>query len=643
MATTLKLQNSDGVKVYSVAGGKIIPSWLSESKKKQLRKDEEYRKRIELIQDFEFPSACQRIKITPDGQYIFATGYHAPRVRVYDLSQLSMKFERYLDAEIVDFQILSDDYAKAVFLCADRTLHFHAKFGAYYQVRVPRFGRDLAYSKTSADLLVSGSAPEVYRLDLAEGRFMSPLQTRSQAVNACGIAPAHGLFACAGDDGGLECFDLRQRESLGWMNAAAAAGVSGQELTSLRFDDNGLQMAVGTSGGVVAVFDLRSSKPLITKDHMYDSAIVDIKFQTDPFGSGQRHVVSSDRHIIKIWDADTGEAHTNIEPGESAGEINDVALRPDSGLLMAACDSARIQAYFVPSLGPAPTWCNFLENLTEEMEENTNVSMYDDYRFVTKSELEKLGLSNLVGTKMLRAYMHGFFLDNRLYNKAKAISDPFAYETYRKKKIEEKLEDERRSRIGERRKLPKVNAATAAKLILESESKGAKKLEVNLLDDNRFSAMFQDPEFAIDFQSEDYRQLHPNTDPAKDKRLLAEHFDELDDDDGDDGDERDDDDASESEQDAAEDGFDGVNVPAATARPKMYVAKDAKSAKAFKQGASLESERTMSLAERAKRAGAPSRRLVGGDKEVSFTPRTFAEKKKKRGGGGKPSRGRKRR
>lgn len=638
MATTLKLQNSDGVKVYSVAGGKIIPSWLSESKKKQLRKDEEYRKRIELIQDFEFPSACQRIKITPDGQYIFATGYHAPRVRVYDLSQLSMKFERYLDAEIVDFQILSDDYSKAVFLCADRSLHFHAKFGAYYQVRVPRFGRDLAYSKTSAELLVSGSAPEVYRLDLSEGRFMSPLQTRSQAVNACCVAPAHGLFACAGDDGGLECFDLRQRESLGWMNAAAAAGVDGQELTSLRFDDNGLQMAVGTSGGVVAIFDLRSSKPLITKDHMYDSAIVDIKFQTDPFGSGQRHIVSSDRNIIKIWDAETGEAHTNIEPGESAGEINDVALWPDSGLLMAACDSSRIQAYFVPSLGPAPTWCSFLENLTEEMEENTNVSMYDDYRFVTKSELDKLGLSNLIGTKMLRAYMHGFFLDNRLYNKAKAISDPFAYETYRKKKIEEKLEGERRSRIGERRKLPKVNATTAAKLILESESKSTKKPEVNLLDDNRFSAMFQDPEFAIDFQSDDYRQLHPNTDPAKDKRLLAEHFDQLNDD-------------AVDDVSSASDGSDWSDNSDDDGRErrktKMFVAKDSKSARAYKQGASLEDERTMSLAERANAAGARKRRAVGGDKEVSFVPRTFAEKKKGgrggRGGrGGKSRRGRKR-
>lgn len=408
------------------------------------------------------------------------------------------------------------------------------------------------------------------------------------------------------------------------MNAAAASGVDGQELTSLRFDDNGLHVAVGTSGGLVSIFDLRSSKPMITKDHMYDSPIVDIKFSTDPFGSGQRHVVSADKHIIKIWDAETGEAHTNIEPGESAGEINDVALWKDSGLIMAACDSARIQAYFVPSLGPAPSWCSFLENLTEEMEENQNTNMYDDYRFVTKTELEKLGLLNLVGTKLLRAYMHGFFIDNRLYNKAKAISDPFAYETYRKKKIEEKLEEERKSRIGERRKLPKVNATTAAKLILESESKSTKKPEVNLLEDSRFSAMFQDPAFAIDFNSEDYRQLHPNTDPAKDKRLLAEHFDQLDDEDS----------GSEGGDGFSDDDADGDALPPTTSQPKMYVAKDARSAKAFKQGASLEKERTMSLGERSKMAGVTKRRAVGGDKEMSFLPRTFAEKKKKRGGGG---------
>jgi len=44
-------------------------------------------------------------------------------------------------------------------------------------------------------------------------------------------------------------------------------------------------------------------------------------------------------------------------------------------------------------------------------------SVYDDYKFVTRSELESLGLAHLVGTEFLRAYMHGFFLDIRLYHK----------------------------------------------------------------------------------------------------------------------------------------------------------------------------------------------------------------------------------
>ncbi len=38
-------------------------------------------------------------------------------------------------------------------------------------------------------------------------------------------------------------------------------------------------------------------------------------------------------------------------------------------------------------------------------------------RFVTRADLSKLGLDHLMGTPLLRAYMHGFFVDNRLYNK----------------------------------------------------------------------------------------------------------------------------------------------------------------------------------------------------------------------------------
>ena len=80
------------------------------------------------------------------------------------------------------------------------------------------------------------------------------------------------------------------------------------------------------------------------------------------------------------------------------------------------------------------------------------------YRFVTKAELEKLGIGHLVGTRLLRAYMHGFFLHNRLWNKARAIAEPFMYDSYRKDRVTEKLEAERKSRIGLKRKLPRVRA-----------------------------------------------------------------------------------------------------------------------------------------------------------------------------------------
>jgi hypothetical protein len=109
-------------------------------------------------------------------------------------------------------QILSDDYSKAAFLLADRNVALHSRMGTHYKMRIPKHGRDLAYCPASAELLLAASAPEIYRMSLYEGRFMTPLLTRSPAVNAVGISPAHGLFAAAGEDGGLECFDPRQRQ-----------------------------------------------------------------------------------------------------------------------------------------------------------------------------------------------------------------------------------------------------------------------------------------------------------------------------------------------------------------------------------------------------------------------------------------------
>lgn len=78
-------------------------------------------------------------------------------------------------------------------------------------------------------------------------------------------------------------------------------------------------------------------------------------------------------------------------------------------------------------------------------------------RFVTRDELRAVGMNHLVGTSLLRAYMHGFFVHNKLWQKAKAIASPLDYTTVRKERIQSKLEAERAQRITLKRKLPKVS------------------------------------------------------------------------------------------------------------------------------------------------------------------------------------------
>ena len=125
----------------------------------------------------------------------------------------------------MDFLILSEDVGKMVFLQDDRTLAFHAPYGKHYSLRIPTFGRSLAYHTPSCDLYIAASGQELYRLNLEEGRFRAPVPTRSsQGVNKLALSPVHMLMGAAGQDGVVEFFDPRTRASLSAMDMTAALG-----------------------------------------------------------------------------------------------------------------------------------------------------------------------------------------------------------------------------------------------------------------------------------------------------------------------------------------------------------------------------------------------------------------------------------
>ncbi|KAL7173884.1 hypothetical protein ACSBR2_033194 [Camellia fascicularis] len=641
----LKSTSINGVKMYSVTSqNRSLATWLAPKKLRALRKDEDYLQRVDLIQDLRFETATSRIKATPDGEYVIASGIYPPQVKVYELRELSLKFERHLISEIINFQVLADDYSKIAFLCADRSVCLHAKYGSHYSLRIPRMGRDIAYDSWSCDLFCAASSPDLYRINLEQGRFLTSLNTQSPALNVVTRSKVHGLVACGGDDGAVECFDMRVRSSVGRINAVAPAGDIDQEVTAIEFDgEGGYFMAVGSSAGKVLIYDLRSSHPMRVKDHMYGSPILNIKWHRT-LNSEQPKLITTDDHIVRIWDPETGEGMTSIEP--TAGKINDICVFNGSGLMLLALDCSQIPSYFIPALGPAPKWCSYLENLTEEMEEGAQTTIYDDFKFLTKEDLEKLNLTNLIGTNLLRAYMHGFFIDYRLYKKAQALADPFAYDAYIEQRKQEKLEAGRASRITIKRKLPKVNRVLAARLLENEEAENEKKdedgadakktskkkkgLRSDDLKDERFAAIFENKDFEVDEFSQEYLALHPMS-SKKQPSLVEEHFEPVMEDDLSDSD------ASPASSSSEDDCTNDKRKSKRKSRvPRLYEVKDERHAEAFWNRVSLAKEDSLPLGERVAALANKQRYSrnsndvkvgPGGSREISFVSRSSAKYK----------------
>jgi ribosome biogenesis protein ENP2 len=222
-----------------------------------------------------------------------------------------------------------------------------------------------------------------------------------------------------------------------------------------------------------------------------------------------------------------------------ANDLNDVHHIPGSGLIMLANEGIQMNTYYVPQLGPVPRWCSFLENLTEELEDQTARTAYEDYKFVDRNELATLGLDHLVGTPALKPYMHGYFLSLKLYDTARAIANPFAYAEYREKMLREKMDKLSESRIRAPKNAAsnvKVNRNLAERIAKEEarEKARAEKKKANrkaaapeeeeadrmdvymvaekpgLIDDPRFKALFEDPDFEVDETSRQFALVNPS-------------------------------------------------------------------------------------------------------------------------------------
>lgn len=512
------------VAVYCLSDGAQLPPFVSERRRRQLQKsDEALRRRIELLQDFEYEGGMsRRAKFSSDGRFVVTTGEYPPRCKTFEVGQLSMKYERRLRCVCMDVAVLTEDASKLAFLLADRTLDFHAPYGSHYKLRVPSHGRELAYDSPSCLLHVAGADGNVQRLDLAAGRFVSPLETEAGVTRLRFGPSGMPLLAVGGEDGQIRIFDVRTPAG----KKAGVVDACAEDVTALAWDPNGLRLAVGSSAAVVKLYDIRLRAPLICKEHQYELPIVDVHFTRSRGGSfkDRQLILSADERLVKAWTPD-GDTVFNVETSAKIAQLEVAPLETkagsDSGLLVCPGEQPRIMTYYVPALGPAPRWCSFLDYLTEELAE-TESTAFEDFRFVTSKDLDILGASNLIGTSSLKAYMHGYFIEAKLYRKLMAVAEPFAYDNWREQQRQKKKQDklgskirgivENRKRAAQSTQLPAVNAELAQRLIADAAKTEEATITsvANPLGDDRFAALFTDRNFQIDIDSPDYILRHPN-------------------------------------------------------------------------------------------------------------------------------------
>lgn len=617
-------------------------------------------------------------------------GTYKPQIHTHYLPQLSLSWARHTDALNTTFILLASDYSKSLHLQSDRSLEFQTPSGCHYRTRLPRYGRDLVYDRQSTEALIPSvgvnqdSMGEVFRLNLELGRYMRSFEVdvggddftssgggtlqggiNTGAVNTAAIAEeSHNLYAFGTTVGTVELWDPRAKGRAGVLLPPTQAGPDDprSEITALQFQRSGLTLGTGSSNGLIHLYDLRSPVPLLKKDQGYGFPIHTLKFLESSCSTREQtmdpKILSSDKKIIKIWDPRDGSPWTSVEP---AVDINSVAWCKDSGMILTANEGRQQHAFFIPQLGPAPRWCSFLDNLVEEMAEDPNDpnsfntgqtgAIYDNYKFLTVPQLRNLNLDHLIGrTNLLRPYMHGYFVGQRLYDEARLISNPYIWEEERAKRVKDKIDKERESRIrGKKKAAVKVNKRLAEKLMAvqeKTERRNAQRVlklggddadetmadapaaaqeqqpDKGLLGDSRFAKLFEDADFAVDENSREFQLLNPSTAPEQPERkprgLTAVEQEDADDVPG-----SSDDSASASEDDRpAKDTSTKISTASykRTNRPKqprMQVSSSTNSSSARDRsfGARAQAQNMKSRERPARRGGG-----VVGEKEFTFTP-----------------------
>jgi len=197
--------------------------------------------------------------------------------------------------------------------------------------------------------------------------------------------------------------------------------------------------------------------------------------------------------------------------------------------------------------------------------------------------------------------MHGYFVASKLYEQARLIANPYIWDEERTKRVKEKVEKERASRIRGSKKV-KVNQNMVDKMLKRQERREKVDEGMGVLGDKRFGKLFEDEEFAVDESSREFQMLNPSTKVNESGADLAANGD------------------TES-SDGSNDGREEIRARSKP-KPEMRI-----SSSSYKTSGHQRQDKALGSRAQGKGRITKNRSEVAGERQVTFAPTSIRTKK----------------
>lgn len=164
--------------------------------------------------------------------------------------------------------------------------------------------RCLTYNPFNCDLYIGSSSSSLYRLNLEVGKFQKSFGLSSECSNKILLNPYLNCIYSGGENGVIDLIDFRQEELCGSVKVN-----EGQTITAMNQFSNAYEFFVGSDEGLVYLYDIRSDKPVMRKEHPYGFPINSIEMH--PL---TKQLITTDKKCIRVSEKDSDELFFMYEP-----------------------------------------------------------------------------------------------------------------------------------------------------------------------------------------------------------------------------------------------------------------------------------------------------------------------------------------